>query len=175
MIGRILVAYDGSDPARRALDLAAEFCTKFGAEVSIVPVLMHGRPAKELVRMAEIEHMVEHVHKEHLPDMACVAGRAYDALSAAAPGNRSARIASALGNRLMAMARSRCAELGVEVAQTSVWTGDYSDEILDAASEMGSDMIALGARGLGSVKAAVPGRVTQKTLHHAAQTVVVVK
>tara|TARA_R110000787_G_scaffold67923_4_gene152031 strand:+ start:264 stop:791 length:528 start_codon:yes stop_codon:yes gene_type:complete len=175
MIGKILVAYDGSDPARRALDLAAELCKKLDAELSISHVLMHGRPSKELMRMAEIEHMVEQVHKEHLPDGIYSAGRAYDALSGATPENRSARIISALGDQLVAMAESRCAELGVTVANTSVRTGDYSDEIIDTATDLQCDMIVLGSRGLGSVKSAVLGSVTQKVIHHAAQTVVVVK
>ena len=61
------------------------------------------------------------------------------------------------------------------VANTSVRTGDYSDEIIDTATDLQCDMIVLGSRGLGSVKSAVLGSVTQKVIHHAAQTVVVVK
>ncbi|HEY6570969.1 MAG TPA: universal stress protein [Candidatus Limnocylindrales bacterium] len=35
---KILVAYDGGDPARRALDLAIELAQKFGATVAVVSV-----------------------------------------------------------------------------------------------------------------------------------------
>lgn len=175
MIRKILVACDGSDPAHRALDIGVEMSAKLEVELSIVHVLMHGRPAKELVRMAEIEHMVEQVHKEHLPDVKYVGGRAYDALNAAAHGDRSARIISALGDRLVAMARRRCAELGVDVAQTCIRTGDYSEEIIGAAADTDSDLIVLGSRGLGALKSAVLGSVTQKVLHHTTKTVVVVK
>lgn len=175
MTSNILVAYDGSDPARRALDLAMELCKKLNAELSIVHVLMHGRPAKELVRMAEIEHMVEQVYKEHLPDAAYSSGHAYDALNIATQGAQNARILSALGDRLVEMAKSRCAEHGVKVVHSFVRTGDYSDGILEAAADATSDMIVIGSRGLGSLKAAILGSVTQKVLHHATQTVVVVK
>jgi nucleotide-binding universal stress UspA family protein len=36
---RILVAYDGGDPARRALDTAADLARAFGAELSVVSVV----------------------------------------------------------------------------------------------------------------------------------------
>lgn len=36
---KILVAYDGGDPARRALEMAAEFATRFGASVGVVSVV----------------------------------------------------------------------------------------------------------------------------------------
>lgn len=36
---KILLAYDGGDPARRALDLTAELAKKFGAGVAVVSVI----------------------------------------------------------------------------------------------------------------------------------------
>lgn len=39
MMHKILVAYDGEEPARRALDTAAEMAKKFGATVSVVSVV----------------------------------------------------------------------------------------------------------------------------------------
>jgi nucleotide-binding universal stress UspA family protein len=36
---KILVAYDGGEPARRALDTAAEMAKRFGATVSVVSVV----------------------------------------------------------------------------------------------------------------------------------------
>jgi nucleotide-binding universal stress UspA family protein len=36
---KILVAYDGGEPARRALDMAAEMAKRFGASVSVVSVI----------------------------------------------------------------------------------------------------------------------------------------
>ncbi|MBW4706201.1 universal stress protein [Roseobacter sp. YSTF-M11] len=175
MINKILLAHDGSHHARRAMDVAAEIAVKFAAELSIVHVLMHGRPAKELVRMAEIEHMVEYVHKKSLPHEAYSVGSAYDALNVNASGNRSIRVISALGDHLVTLAKNRCAELGATVGQTSVRSGDYGDEILDAATDFGSDMIVIGSRGLGVVGRTVLGSVSQKIVHHASQLVVVVK
>lgn len=36
---RILLAYDGGEPARRALDTTVELATKFGAEVGVISVV----------------------------------------------------------------------------------------------------------------------------------------
>lgn len=36
---KILVAYDGGEPARRALDLAADLADKFGAAIGVVSVI----------------------------------------------------------------------------------------------------------------------------------------
>ena len=36
---KVLVAYDGGDPARRALGLATEFAKKFDAEVAVISVV----------------------------------------------------------------------------------------------------------------------------------------
>ncbi len=36
---KILVAYDGGEPARRALEMAAELARKFGAKVGVVSVI----------------------------------------------------------------------------------------------------------------------------------------
>lgn len=36
---KILLAYDGGDPARRALELTAELAHKFGADVAVVSVI----------------------------------------------------------------------------------------------------------------------------------------
>ena len=54
MIEKTLLAYDGSENSRRALRVAAELSSKLKAELCIVHVLMHGRPSKELVRIAEV-------------------------------------------------------------------------------------------------------------------------
>jgi len=40
---KILVAYDGGEPARRALDLAADLAHKFEAEVGVVSVVPYRR------------------------------------------------------------------------------------------------------------------------------------
>ncbi len=175
MIERILVAYDGSDNGQRAINLAAELSSKLNAELCIVHVLMHGRPTEELVRMAEVEHIISKADKALSPKMPFVSGRAYEYLSESRPDVQGARVISAIGDQLVSDAKDICQDLGAQVVKTSVRMGDYADEILEAADEMKVDMIVIGSRGLGVLRGAVLGSVSQKVLHHAEQTVVAVK
>ena len=175
MIGKILVAYDGSENAGRALDLAAELAAKFDAGLMVAHVLMHGRPNEELVRMAEVEHLKVQMHKEPKAGLTFAGGGGYDLFSNGQDYAEAQRVISAVGDELVDFAKTRSEELGAKDVQTSVHTGDYADEILAAANAFGADMIVIGSRGLGTIRAAVLGSVSQKVLHHADQTVVTVK
>lgn len=175
MFNKILVAYDGSDNARRALNVASEFSKKLGADLNIVHVLMHGRPSQELVRMAEVEHLVREAYTTVLPGVPYAAGQLDNLLGGSASTDQTARVVSALGDQLVSYAKSRSTELGARHVKTLVRTGDYADEILDTANEHNADMIVIGSRGLGKITQTILGSVSQKVLHHAGQTVVVVK
>ncbi|HEY9040158.1 MAG TPA: universal stress protein [Roseovarius sp.] len=175
MFSKILVAYDGSDNARRALDVASELSKKLGADLFIVHVLMHGRPADELVRMAEVEHLVERAHVKTTPGVDYVSGRTYDLLGGGGTNDQTIWVISAIGDQLVSYAKNRSEELGARGVKTSVQIGDYADEILEAAKQQKADMIVVGSRGLGKIRETVLGSVSQKVLHNADQTVVTVK
>lgn len=175
MINRILLAVDGSKNAQRAVGVAAELARKLPADLFIVHVLMHGRPTAELVRMAEIEHLVKEAHGVISPGVPYGAGSHLTFMQGDASDPRSSRIIAVFGEQLVARAKANCAEKGVKNIETSVRAGDYADEILDAAEDFSVDMIVIGSRGLGRLKSTVLGSVSQKVLHHADCTVVTVK
>ena len=60
-------------------------------------------------------------------------------------------------------------------AEVRVSEGDPREEILTMAEEWGADLIVVGARGLGAVKAALMGSVSQAVTRHAHCAVLVVK
>jgi nucleotide-binding universal stress UspA family protein len=64
---KILLAYDGGDPARHALDTAAELAIKFGASLSVVSVvpLRTGRAATDPWDDSTV-HAQELVEAKHL-------------------------------------------------------------------------------------------------------------
>ena len=68
MAQHILVAQDGSDNGHKALALAAELSAKLGWDLTIVHVLMHGKPAEELERMAKVEHVIADTAQRVMPD-----------------------------------------------------------------------------------------------------------
>lgn len=175
MINRILLAVDGSQNAGRAIDLAAELAAKLKAELFIVHVLMHGRPTEELVHMAEVEHLVKEAQTIISPSIAYVTGSHHELLGGSRTDPRTERLISVLGDQIVARAKTICAEQGVKSIKTSVRTGDYAEEILNATKEFDADMIVIGSRGLGLLKSTVLGSVSQKVLHHASCSVVTVR
>ncbi|SDZ34118.1 Nucleotide-binding universal stress protein, UspA family [Jannaschia faecimaris] len=175
MIGKILLAVDGSQHAHRATGIAAELAGKLNAELIISHVLMHGRPADELVRMAEVEHLVEEAHTLVSPGMPYIRGAHQELLSGDSSDPRTARIITALGEQLIARAKTSCAAHGVKTIKSSIRAGDYADEILKDASDFNVDMIIIGSRGLGVIRSTVLGSVSQKVLHHSECTVTVVR
>lgn len=175
MIDKILLAVDGSQNAKRAIDVAAELAGRLNADLSIVHVMMHGRPPEEFVHMAEVEHLVQEAHSVVSPDKSYVPGSYPELLGGDATDVRTARIISVLGEQIAAHAEAACAEKGVKNIKSSVRSGDYAEEILNAAKEFKADIIVIGSRGLGVLKSTVLGSVSQKVLHHAHCSVLTVR
>lgn len=172
---RILVATDGSDHANRAIDLAAELSARLGDDLSIVHVLMHGRPREELARMAEVEHLVESVVPSLPWSPASTPATLGSIFAEAEKEANMVRLISVLGEEIMQKAVSRAEAAGATGIKSHVVNGDYADEILDAAETDSVRMIVLGCRGLGRLKSAIMGSVSHKVLQQAPCTVVVVK
>lgn len=174
MAGKIVVATDGSETGNRALDCAAELSGKLGRDLCIVHVLMHGRPSKEFSRMAEAEGLIEHVSSAETYQSRSLPASLGAFLETAEDEVAMARAIAAVGDEVIAAAKRRTQEAGAKQVTTHVRSGDYADEILEVAESEDADMIVIGRRGLGRVREAVLGSVSQKVLHHAPCTVVIV-
>lgn len=175
MINKILLAVDGSLNAQRAVDMAAELASNLHADLFIVHVLMHGRPAAELVHMAEVEHLVKEAQSVVSPGTAYVPRSYPELLGGDATDARTARIIAVLGDQIVNRAKALCAEKGAKTVETSVRSGDYAEEILKSAAQFKVDMIVIGSRGLGALEGTVLGSVSQKVLHYAACSVLAVR
>jgi nucleotide-binding universal stress UspA family protein len=175
MINNILLAYDGSENAQRALDVAAELALRLDVNLIIAHVLMHGRPSQELSRMSAVEDIVAHAQETLEPKVAIPGGRAFELFSASHDVGDAQRVITFVGERLIARAKDRAENLGVKVTHTHIGSGDFADEIMDAADAYLADMIVLGSRGLGPLRGSVLGSVSQKVLHYAGQAVLAVK
>ena len=175
MIDKILLAVDGSQHARRAIDIAAELAGRLNADLFIVHVLMHGRPPEEFVHMAEVENLVSEAHNVVSPGVEYVPGSYADILKGDAGDPRSSRVITVLGDQIVARAKAHCLEKGAKTIETSVRAGDYAEEILNAAKDCKADMIVIGSRGLGVLKSAALGSVSHKVLHHAECNVLTVR
>lgn len=175
MSGKIIVAADGSAASTRAVDFAAELSLKLERDLCIVHVMMHGRPSKEFERLAEADGLVE-VVASGAGMRGEVGTTSLNGLFASAKDElRTARLTLALGEYVAATAKDRADAAGARNVTVQTCVGDRAEEILDVAEAEDADLIVMGRRGLGHVRETLLGSVSQKVLHHAPCTVVLVR
>lgn len=174
MAGKIIVATDGSETGKRAVDFAAALSKKFGTALSIAHVLMHGRPTSEYEKMAKLEGLTKPVTKsegvkqtEHPAALGGLFPSAGDEIE-------TARMINELGDHIVATAKKRAEAAGAKDVTTQICLGDIADEILDVAEAEEAEIIVMGRRGLGRAREILLGSVSQKVLHHAGCKVVIV-
>jgi nucleotide-binding universal stress UspA family protein len=134
MITKILVALDGSEPAARALALAADLAMKYGATLHLVHVVAHITPSRELREFARIEHI-------DLPVALEMTG---------------------IGESILAAARAGAATRGVQQVQADVLTGDPAEQLLGYAGDHKVDLVVMGRRGVGPIRGLLMGSVSSK-------------
>jgi len=175
MTHNLLVAVDGSDHSMKAAALAGELSAKLGAPLTIVHVLMHGRPVDELARMAEVEHVLDGLSSQQEPSHATLPRTVDELMQLSDQQMLRMDIIARIGNLILEHALANAEEAGATDVSTRSGSGDYADAILDTAETVGADMIVLGRRGLGQLRGLLMGSVSHKVAQHADCTVITVK
>lgn len=174
MYKSILVAVDGSDHARKAVEFAVDLAKLYGAALHIVHVLGKKVPAS-LQHMVELEHLVERraagpgEHPGNVP--AELAG----ALQSFTDTERLREVVHAVGELVVAEARRQAEARGVSDLHCSLEEGDPVRAIIAYAKAHGCDLLVLGSRGLGNLGALMLGSVSHKVMQLAEVTCVAVK
>lgn len=155
MVKKILVALDGSVQSKNALQHATEMCQKFDAQLNLVNVLDTGHVPEELVHMAEVEHIIE--PEDVTADVP---------LAAAPHGYRQSflddKMHAIISEKIIEDAVREAGRKGIKGINTFIERGDPADRILAIAERTGADMIVMGSRGIGPLKALLVGSVSQK-------------
>ena len=179
MTHRIVAATDGSDSGTGAVARAIELAAGLGAPLSIVHVQNKGRPDEGLRQYAEIEHLVSPA-----PPLPPAAPEPREALGPGqweglAPdeseGGGTDGLNATIGEDILRRAVDQARAGGLRDVGSALLDGDPAEAILAHAAAQGADMIVLGSRGLGALRGALQGSVSQKVMHHAPCTVVVVR
>ncbi|MCP4235011.1 MAG: universal stress protein [Aestuariibacter sp.] len=173
MIKNIVLAIDGSGPARHAQDMAIDIASKYSASLTIVHVLTHDHPSSEFSRMAEVEHMVE----TRQPEVAGSEG-AYKSIGrflGSGGDEKEARVVVLIGEQLLQQASKSAKQAGLTNVTTTIRNGDYANCILEVAQKVGADTIVMGRRGLSNLKGFVTGSVSHKVSQRAECSVLTVK
>jgi len=68
MIGKLLIAYDGSEQAKKAFDVGIEIAGKFGAEVFVISIARPPEPADDVETEAILENANQY-YENHFADL----------------------------------------------------------------------------------------------------------
>jgi nucleotide-binding universal stress UspA family protein len=162
MISKILVATDGSNDALKAVTVAADLAKKCGSNLAVVHVSRDAPLSQEELRFLESEHIAG-ASKARLVDLRTQ----YKELFNPAATERSQAFQQAVGEQILAYAKSAAADAGLKEVETYLESGDAAEEILERARKLQADLIVIGCRGLGQLKGLVLGSVSQKVSSHA--------
>jgi len=152
-MGKLLVAVDGSEPSKRAINLAFDLAKKFNSKVYVLHVI-DSRAANDL-SMPELnlfskpgeEFSISREENEFV-DKVC--------------------------EQLLDPAEKILAKAGIDV-ETVCASGHPADQILDAAKKYKVDAVIMGNRGRGMFSKAMMGSVSSKVCNHAETTCITVK
>ena len=143
--GPIVLAVDGSEESKLASRAAAEISASSGSPVHVIYVM----PTE--ARLYGRHYYSEDV-KRSLMEEAKAEARKF--LDGQAEGVRAS---------------------GGTVTQTYLGVGRPDEEIVELAEEIGAGMVVIGSRGLGGVRRALVGSVSDSVVHHAHCPVLVVR
>ena len=142
---KILLATDGSEEARHAAQAAAELSKDTGSEVDIAYVLPSPRELRG-----------HHIYSREV--MSSVLEQA-----------------EGEARSLLEEQAKQVGESEGKVAETHLETGEPDKEIVRLSEEIGAGAIVIGSRGLGGLRRALMGSVSESVVRHAHCPVFVVR
>jgi len=144
---KMLIAYDGSDASKKAIDMALK-CTNKEDEITLLTVI----PA-ELAESSFTKMLLPTIDFSKIVKSGTFKDKAMESLSKVA----------------------REIEYNVKKVNILVESGDPADEILMSAKRHELDIIVIGYKGYGKEGRFLLGSVTDKVVRHAGISVLVVR
>jgi nucleotide-binding universal stress UspA family protein len=148
MVERILVATDGSNHARKAIEYASDIASKYNAKLYLFHVVSETDIPQDVLEYIKVEGIEEPPKSVYLQKV---------------------------GEGIIGAAEKEITEKGVKDVQSVVTQGDPAGKIIEFARDNRVDMIVIGSRGLGSIKGMFLGSVSSKVCHAADCTCVTIK
>lgn len=173
MIKTILVATDGSDHARKAVELASDIAAKYGAQVAILHMLLRDAKLSDLRRMADMSRLSEATREELEYDIVEPGSLPVTAMHYG-PVAASPAALKEVAEQILEDAKRMAEEKGAAEITLATREGDPAKEILAYAAEHQVDLIAMGSRGLGTLEGLLSGSVSSKVSHLAECAVITV-
>jgi nucleotide-binding universal stress UspA family protein len=144
---KMLIAYDGSDASKKAIDVALKCCEKED-QITLLTVI----PA-ELAESSFTKMLLPTIDLSQIVKSGTFKEKAMETLS---------KVARELKGK-------------VQKVEVVVESGDPADEILISAKKYNAEMIVIGYKGYGKEGRFLLGSVTDKVVRHAGVSVLVVR
>ena len=152
---KILLASDGSETGTHAMEVAVEFCEQTGSELHLVYVGEDAYSATLVYPEAADPEWVERGE----PVLTGQLQQQFEQMS----------------RRVLDTQAEKVREAGGTIAQAHLRMGKAAMEIVDLAEELGAGLVILGSRGLGGIRRALMGSVSDPVVRHAHCPVLVVR
>ncbi len=176
MFKKILIATDGSDHSRAAVELGAALAAKDEAEVVVVHVLLAGEVDADVQRLIDVEfpasEPVPMFADDARTDMLAVESQSFDIARQKAASYRTFRI---LGEQIAQQAVQTLKAKGAGRVRSLILEGNPAERILKAAADEHPDIVICGARGLSNFAALLLGSVSNKIAHLCPVTCITVR
>jgi nucleotide-binding universal stress UspA family protein len=168
MFKRIIVGFDGSGHARKALNIAGDLAKAHQASLVIVHAVSDSPLTKAERLMAETEYGMKGL--EERPPVALIKSAETDprlpfTVAPDLPADAAARVRTEFAQALLDDARRSAVRHGVESVELRVETGDPARIILELAKSEKADLIVIGSRGLSDLEGLVFGSTSHKVTH----------
>lgn len=161
MIRTILTPIDGSVHAQMALELSTDLAAKYDAGLVLLHIVTHeDNFPKELYDEAERELREARDNGE--------------GSELAAPMLLRANVLEHFGHKLLRSSQDLARDRGVKQIETVIDAGAAGERILHHAMTRSADLIVMGSRGFGELKALVLGSVSHSVFHLASCSCVTV-
>jgi nucleotide-binding universal stress UspA family protein len=161
-IKRILVPTDGSDQADKAVDLASDIASKYGAELVLLYVTCRGPSLESLRASIDLDQLSQSAYEELDPTLHPIAEHVS---STVVPPIVSKDASKEIGEQVLARGRRTAEAKGVQATRLLLKDGDPARTIVGTARREQADLIAMGSRGLGEVEGLLAGSVSYKVSH----------
>jgi nucleotide-binding universal stress UspA family protein len=145
-LNRILVAFDGSKDAVRAVQLACSFARRFGSEISVVHVY-----SSPLIGFSAASGMP-------IPDYRDLEDAAKDT-----------------GQKVLSRGVQVASEAGVQARGELLQASSVVEALVDYAAKEHSDLIVVGTRGMTGFKKLILGSVSSGLVSHSPCPVLVAR
>jgi nucleotide-binding universal stress UspA family protein len=161
MFKKILVATDGSAHAKKAVAAAADVAATYGARLTLINVLPSSLSLEDVQKMPQAKHLKRQVRRE-IQNIRNTLSRAPsdDAIFQYVPAFQSVR--RELSRRILDDAERVTRSKKVKSISRISADGDAAANIIDAARRAKTDLVVMGARGLGNFSAVIFGSVSRK-------------